>query len=124
MVMKEQHYAADNGAKIINCSWGGGGYFKGQEVINYATSWVLWWLQLPVTTILLRSILFGIVYVLSVAATMEADLKASFSNYGLAVISAPGVSIYSTWQNDTYTSGSGTSFSSPIVAGLGALVKS
>ena len=32
-------YAADNGAKIINCSWGGGGYsLLGQEVINYATS--------------------------------------------------------------------------------------
>jgi len=120
-------YAADNGAKIINCSWGGGGYsLLGQEVINYAT--------------LLGALVVAAAgndnspephypssynNVLSAAATDEGDFKASFSNYGSGVdVSAPGVSIYSTWQNDAYTYGAGTSFSSPIVAGLAALAKS
>ena len=32
-------YAADNGAKVINCSWGGGGFsIFGQETIDYAVS--------------------------------------------------------------------------------------
>ena len=32
-------YAVDNGAKVINCSWGGGGGSRfEQEIINYATS--------------------------------------------------------------------------------------
>jgi len=119
-------YAADNGAIIINCSWGGGGYsLLGQEIINYATS-----LGALIVAAAGNNNSFGSFYpasynnVLSVAATDESDLKASFSNYGSGVdVSAPGVNIYSTWQNDTYTSGAGTSFSSPIVAGLAALVK-
>ena len=120
-------YAADNGAKIINCSWGGGGYsLLGQEVINYATS--LGALVVAAAGNNNSSVSFypaSYNNVLSVGATDGSDLKASFSNYGSSVdVSAPGVSIYSTWQNDTYTSGAGTSFSSPIVAGLAALVKS
>ncbi|PLX32156.1 MAG: hypothetical protein C0600_03520, partial [Ignavibacteria bacterium] len=32
-------YAADNGAHVINCSWGGGGYLESQkEMIDYAIS--------------------------------------------------------------------------------------
>jgi len=32
-------YAVDNGAKVINCSWGGSGYsLAAQEVVNYAVS--------------------------------------------------------------------------------------
>ncbi|MCS7053977.1 MAG: S8 family serine peptidase, partial [Ignavibacterium sp.] len=32
-------YAANNGAKVINCSWGGGAYsIYGQEIINFAIS--------------------------------------------------------------------------------------
>jgi subtilisin family serine protease len=59
-----------------------------------------------------------------VAATNSADGKASFSNYGSWVdVSAPGVSIYSTWSNNTYLFADGTSMSSPIVAGLAALIK-
>lgn len=120
-------YAADNGAKVINCSWGGGGYsFLGQEVINYAAS---------IGALVVAAAgnnnspapFYPASYqnVLSVAATNESDMKASFTNYGSGVdVSAPGVSIYSTWQNDNYTFGNGTSFSSPITAGLAALVKS
>jgi subtilisin family serine protease len=118
-------YAADNGAKVINCSWGGGGYsLLGQEIINFATS--LGSLVVAAAGNNNSSSPFypaSYQNVLSVAATDGDDLKASFSNYGSDVdVSAPGVNISSTWQNDAYTSGLGTSFSSPIVAGLAGLV--
>ena len=119
-------YAVNNGAQVINCSWGGGGYsLLGQEVINYAIANG----SLVVAAAGNNNSsdpFYPASYknVLSVAATDEGDMKTSFSNYGAGVdISAPGINIYSTWQNDTYRFGLGTSFASPIAAGLAALVK-
>ncbi|GIF22543.1 subtilisin family serine protease [Actinoplanes tereljensis] len=61
---------------------------------------------------------------LTVGATSNTDAKASWSNYGSVLdLFAPGVSITSDWRTSntaTYT-GSGTSFSSPHVAGAAAL---
>lgn len=57
------------------------------------------------------------------AATDSNNKRASFSSTGPAVeLAAPGVSIYSTYWNDTYASASGTSMASPHVAGAAALV--
>jgi len=120
-------YAAQNGAQIINCSWGGSGYsILGQQTIDYVTS--------------LGSLVVaaagnsnskndhypsGYKNVLSVASTDQGDYKSSFSNYGYSVdVSAPGNNILSTWQNDTYFYASGTSMASPLAAGLAGLVKS
>ena len=118
-------YAADNGAKVINCSWGGTGFsLLGQETINYATAHG----SLVVaaagnsnsTNNHYPSSYKG---VLSVVSTTSTDTKSSFSNYGYTVdVSAPGSSIYNTWQNDTYATLSGTSMASPLTAGLAALV--
>lgn len=61
---------------------------------------------------------------LTVGATGKTDAKASWSNYGSVLdLFAPGVDITSAWRTSntaTYT-GSGTSFSSPHVAGAAAL---
>jgi subtilisin family serine protease len=61
--------------------------------------------------------------VMAVGATDDDDNRASFSNHGpeLEVV-APGVSIWSTQIGNTYGSSSGTSFASPHVAGLAALL--
>ncbi|MCX7610893.1 MAG: S8 family peptidase, partial [Ignavibacterium sp.] len=60
----------------------------------------------------------------SVASTTNTDAKSSFSNYGRTIdVSSPGSSIYNTWQNNTYSTLSGTSMASPLVAGLAGLVK-
>ncbi len=118
-------YAADHGAKVINCSWGGGGYSKyEQSVIDYSVSKGALVVAAAGNDNSSENF-FPASYngVLSVAATGQGDLKASFSNYAANVsVSAPGVNIYSTWSTSSYAYVSGTSFSSPLTAGLAGLV--
>jgi len=121
-------YAAQNGAKIINCSWGSSSYLsyavqyctltQGAIVVNAAGN----------DNHSTSEYLGTHANVISVAATNQDDTKASFSNYGSWVeVSAPGVAIYTTAWNQaagthTYASVQGTSFSSPITCGaLGLL---
>lgn len=118
-------YAADMGAKVINCSWGGSGYsILGQDVINYAlTKGSLVVGAAGNSNSSAPHYPSGYRGVLSVASTGSSDQKSGFSNYGTTVdISAPGDGIYNTWQNDTYAYLSGTSMASPLAAGLAALV--
>jgi len=62
--------------------------------------------------------------VLAVAATDELDVKSSFSNYGSYVfVDAPGSHIISAVPGSGYSIANGTSFSAPMVAGMGALVR-
>ncbi len=64
--------------------------------------------------------------VIAVAATNSADGRSSFSSFSsrLVSIGAPGSSILSTTPNSTYSTFSGTSMSSPHVAGSAALLLS
>jgi subtilisin family serine protease len=66
---------------------------------------------------------------LSVGATsmkLDMEIAAVFSNYGKMNVDvlAPGVNIISTDSSNTYSMNSGTSLSSPIAAGIAALILS
>jgi serine protease len=125
-------YAAVNGADIINCSWGalGGASSFEQDVIDFAYA--------NGTLVVAAAgndhnnndfnqhYPSGYQHVLSVGAiNKSSDDIASFTNYGISVnVFAPGVYILSTTPSNSYSSNySGTSMSSPLVAGLAGLVK-
>ncbi|RRQ21549.1 S8 family serine peptidase [Thiohalobacter thiocyanaticus] len=63
-------------------------------------------------------------YIISVSATNVSDSITSWSSYGAYVdVAAPGAGIYSTSHDGGYAKVSGTSFSSPLTAGILALMK-
>ena len=123
-------YAAANGADIINASWGGFGTSAyGRDVVAAATD--LGALVVAAGGNDNLSLMdfphhpAGYPRVLAVGATgKDSHRKAGFSNYGTPIdVYAPGVAIDMTAPDGAYRPGNGTSFSSPLVAGLAALVK-
>ncbi|MBD3750035.1 MAG: S8 family peptidase [Sphingobacteriales bacterium] len=118
-------YAADHGANIINCSWGGaGGGAFGQDVINYVVG------KGCLVVVAAGNSgsdepIYPAAYdgVFAVSNVLSTDVKASSSSYGYHVaISSPGASIYSTINNSRYSYKSGTSMATPIVSSAAALV--
>lgn len=120
-------WAADNGARIINMSLGGPDYsYALAEAVDYAYGKNVL-LIAAAGNDGLESILYpaALPHVMAVGATDSADSLASFSNYGDALdLVAPGVSIFSTLWDNSYTYLSGTSMATPHVAGVASLVQS
>ena len=127
-------YAAANGADIINASWGG--YQEEEQDIMYVSQALDLATDMGALVVAaagndnLNMDLFPYYparhpRVLSVGATKkDSRTKASFSNYGKLVnVFAPGVSITSTGSYNAYVRVNGTSYSSPLIAGVAALVK-
>ena len=127
-------YAAANGADIINTSWGAtadmaGGIEFVTQTLNTATDMG----SLIVAAAGNDGSNFDVSAeyparhprVLSVGATEKTTKRrASFSNYGKMVnVFAPGQEILTTGVDNGYVKEEGTSFSSPLVAGVVALVK-
>ncbi len=136
-------YAADNGAKVVNMSFGKG-YSWDKKVVDEAIKYAISKdvllvhaagndnLNLEVeTNFPTPKYLDGTKATawIEVGASGPLDdktLKASFSNYGKTMVDvfAPGVDINSTVPGSKYQQNSGTSMASPVVAGLAALIRS
>ena len=127
-------YAAANGADIINASWAGSGYSDQfyrivDETLNLATDMGSLVVASAANAGLNNDL--NLVYparhprVLSVGATEEdSRVKAGFSHFGKLVnVFAPGVSVLTTSTDNEYRLWGGTSASSPLTAGVAALVK-
>ena len=119
-------YAANQGADIINCSWGGGSFSQAeQDIIEYAT-------QQGALVVAASGnkgssqINFPAAYnnVIGVGSVERNGSAAGYSNFGYNLdVLATGSRIESTGFNDQLTSKTGTSMSTPVVSGLAALLK-
>lgn len=116
-------YAADHGARIANISYGGvagsasvqsaAQYMKGKGGLVFVSAGNNGIDEniAPTTTMI------------PVSATDGSDARTSWSSYGAFVaLSAPGAGIWTTSKGGNYQSWNGTSFSSPLAAGIGALM--
>ena len=131
-ILKSYVYAVDNGAKIINTSFNVDRFVKdeiyhsaleyaednGVIVVNSAGNRGS--LNPP------RAVLNNILFVANTGVDygdLKADEKVGSSNYGVGIdISAPGYKINSTVIDNKYQTATGTSMSSPVVAGSLALI--
>ncbi|MBX3118239.1 MAG: S8 family serine peptidase [Fimbriimonadaceae bacterium] len=119
-------WAADNGANVINLSFGGSiPSLTMKDAIDYATTVknavVVGSAGNSNTSLPLYPAAFP--NVISVGATDENDERAEFSNFGTWVdVAAPGLDVYSTEFGGGYATHSGTSYSAPIVSGIAGLV--
>ena len=120
-------WAINNGADVINMSWGGsGGSQTGQNIMNAGNTAGVVLVAAAgnddVSTVFYPA---GFNHVISVASTASSDAKSSFSNFGTWIdIASPGSSIRSTLPSNVYGVQSGTSMASPLVAGLCGLMLS
>lgn len=118
-------YAADNGVRVVNVSFAStyssasvqsaGAYLKnkgGLLIVGAGNSGT-------------DDGSGSVTSMITVSATDENDNKASWSSFGKYVsLAAPGTNIWTTSKDGTYRSANGTSFSSPVAAGVVALIMS
>jgi subtilisin family serine protease len=125
------YYAANNGAKVLNNSWGGGSYSQSLvDAIAYSYSKKVVFVAAAgnagsnndASPTYPSSYTFD--HLIAVAATYDWDLMAGFSNYGAnsVHIGSPGVGIYSTLPNNTFGYMNGTSMATPLVSGVAAMM--
>lgn len=136
-------YAVDNGARVVNMSFGKAYSWDKKavdEAVKYAVSKDVLLVQaagndnknldveksFPSRIYEDGGIASSYIVVGASGPADDKTLKADFSNYGKTTVDvfAPGVQIYSTVPDNKYEAYNGTSMASPVVAGLAALIRS
>lgn len=140
-------YAVDNGAKVINASFGKGFSPNAEwvyEALEYAASKDVLFVHaagndgadlddpentnFPNDHKLQNSPEFvdNVITVGALTSSFGPEMIASFSNYGKENVDifAPGDEIYSTMPDNSYENQGGTSMAAPAVAGLAAMIRS
>ena len=136
-------YAAENGADIMNMSFGKG--YSPQKAyvdaaIRYADSLGVLMIHgagndganidttdnFPTRTYLSGGTATNFMDIGASSWEEGEALPAVFSNYGASNVDlfAPGVAIYSTYPNNEYKANDGTSMAAPVVSGIAALIMS
>jgi hypothetical protein len=118
-------YAADHGARIANISYGP---LAGNAAIQSAAQYM----KNKGGLVFISASNDGVdlnvtptTSLIAVSATDSSDNKASWSSYGNAIsLAAPGTGIWTTSNGGGYGGWNGTSFASPIAAGVAALMMS
>lgn len=143
-IAKAIRYAADNGAKVINGSFGKYHSTNPEwvwEAIKYAASKDVLFVNAagnegidtdftqvyPQDQVLAGDeISDNFLTVGALNYEYGSGLLAGFSNYGKSTVDvfAPGVAIYSTAPNNEYRNAGGTSMASPATAGVAAVIRS
>ncbi len=136
-------YAVDNGARVINMSFGKN-YSPQKELVDAAVMYaqekgVLLihgagndntniddYYSFPSSLLLDGTVATNWIEVGATSGNYDENFVADFSNYGKKSVDvfAPGVDIYSTLPNNEYGNRSGTSMASPVVTGVAALLLS
>lgn len=136
-------YATDNGAKVINMSFGKAFSWDKATVddaVKYAVSKDVLIVQaagnenkdidiennFPSRKYLDGTVASGYITVGASGPLNDETLKAAFSNFGKTTVDvfAPGVAINSTVPGNKYKEEDGTSMAAPVVTGLAALIRS
>jgi subtilisin family serine protease len=139
------YYASENGADIINMSFGGGNYSKAEEdalAVAFGTSVLIasagndakpnnqlcgkpYSISYPAAYPWVLGVMAE-----SPTANAKGDYLAGFSNFDCVAddsaeyeVMAPGVDILSTLPNNGYAKWDGTSMAAPVVSGIAALVR-
>ncbi len=123
--------AVDNGAKVINMSFGSldtnlSHHVDVVDAIDYAYSHGVTLVSIT-HNYSISYVCFPACYdkVIAIGAMNQNYQKSDFSNYGNGLdLVAPGTDIYSTKKNNDYNYEDGTSFAAPQVAGVVALMLS
>jgi len=134
-------YAVDNGAKVINMSWGKKFSLNQNwvlEAIKYAESKNVLLVHgagndgvntdsntyFPNDYLDDLELVDNFIVVGASTYRLDGNLIASFSNYGKKTVDvfAPGVKIYTTKENNSFKFSRGTSLAAPMVSGLAGLL--
>lgn len=124
-------YSTKMGAKVLSNSWGGGSYSETlHDAIKESSQAGALFIAAAGNDGTSNDVEphypsnYDLPNVVSVAATDNRDVIASFSNYGKRTVhvSAPGKNILSTVKGGGYATYSGTSMATPHVSGIAALI--